>query len=267
MESYMKGLDYKNKKWDKVIACLCESKKILAGGYEREIDVIIDECKNTSDFYRMCVCLARTYGLCVNEYLSEGNNKKVIEATYLSVKSFFMFCRMKKKDIPTKQVNTNLFSELESFICKAITIGCFDEFLDCYDNTIMGSLFLGKPEETQKLVDQIPDIDDKTIDVYYIKPQFLKNIYYALLEKDENLFKEELSKRIRKYRRNMVDYATIIDYTTIGLIKTAKLYGLNVDLNIVEIPDFLMEDNNNNEQFALLKIPFQNKIEECLTQK
>lgn len=266
MESYMKVLDYKNKKWDKVMAHLCESKKILVGGYKREIDVIIDECEETSDFYRMCVCLARTYGLCVNEYLSESNNEKVIETTYLSVKSFFLFCRMKNKEIPTKQKNTNLFSEMESFICKAITIGCFDEFLDCYDNTIMGSLFLGKLEETKKLVGEIPDIDEKTVDVYYIKPQFLKNIYYALLNKDESLFKEELSKRVRKYRRNMVDYATIIDYTSIGLLKTAKLYGMNVDLNIVEIPDFLAGDIDK-EQFAFFKIPFQDKIEECLEQR
>lgn len=259
----MKNPAYQSKKWNQVIAHLLEGEKIMGMGYQHEISELTEECAKSSDYFRLCVCIANTYDLWAWEYLAIGNQEKVIQTTCMAVKSFFYACRMKKAEIPTKQIYTNIFSRMEDYICKAITTGCFDEFSDCYEDTVMGSLYLGEKEKAKKLVEQLPEIDEKRPEVYYIKPQFLKGIYNALLNQNEELLKEELVKRVKKYRKNMTSYATVIDFTTIGLLKTAKRYGMNVELDIAETPAFLKEDIDM-EHFSALKIPFQDEMEKIL---
>lgn len=257
----MTKLGYKSRKWDKEMANLCKYKEILGEGYNRQIDTIILNSEKNSDYFWMCASLTEAYETLAQLYLTENNNEKVVENIYLSIASFFTLYRMNRIVVPTQYVHAgNVLSKIEYAICKAITIGCYDEFLDCYDNTIMGKLFSGNLKDAKKLIEKLPDLDSKAIDVYYIKPQFLKSIYYALIDKDEHLFVDELSKRIKKYRSNMVGYSTIIDYSTIALIKTAKLYGINVHFDIAEVPLFLMEQINK-EFVTPLKIPFQDNIE------
>lgn len=259
----MKALEYQSKKWEKVVAHVLAGEKESGADYQREINVLAEECAETSDYYRMCVCITRDYNILTWEYFVKGNGRKLVETTYLAVKSYFYAYRMKKACVPTKQAYTNLFSDMEDYLCKAIAIDCFDEFIDCYDDTIMGSLYLGKKEEARKQIAQLPEVDERRPEVYYIRPRFLKEIYNALLDQEEELLKDELGKRVRKYRKNMIDYATVIDFTTIGLEKTAKKYGMNVDLNIVEIPNYLKE-YINAQWFQNLKISFQDEIEKLL---
>ena len=78
-----------------------------------------------------------------------------------------------------------------------------------------------------------------------------------------NLSFKKAFKRVDTYRKNMTSYATVIDFTTIGLLKTAKRYGMNVELNIAETPAFLKEDIDM-EPFSALKIPFQDEMEKIL---
>ena len=85
---------------------------------------------------------------------------------------------------------------------------------------------------------------------YYEAVPALKKIYMAIIEKNEKAFNEELQKRIKRYRRNAVGYATEIDYISIALIKMAKKAGINYTVDVIEIPRLFFDESYqiNKEQ-------------------
>lgn len=72
---------------------------------------------------------------------------------------------------------------------------------------------------------------------YSVSPEFLNKMYMAIIEHDEKSFNEELAKRIKKYRRNMVGYSTIIDVVSIALIKMAEREEIHCTVDVIEIPE------------------------------
>ena len=79
----------------------------------------------------------------------------------------------------------------------------------------------------------------------------------AIINQDEEAFNEELKKRIKKYRRNMVDYTILFDAVSIAMIKFARRRGMNYTFSVAEIPEYFldMDIRVDKEKYRLLDIP------------
>lgn len=75
---------------------------------------------------------------------------------------------------------------------------------------------------------------------YYYEYVFVKDLYASILEKDEERFNSALEERIRYVRKG---YIMEIDFVSVSMIKFAKAVGINCNVDVVEIPRFLLEDN------------------------
>ena len=139
-------------------------------------------------------------------------------------------------------------------ICTAIALDQIELIQDYKDYCpIITSIYLQNNERAKELVERIPESVDNSREVYYIEDKFLKKIYLAILQKDENMFNEELVNRIKKLRSNMVGYLTIIDIISICLIKLGNKQGLNCKFNVIEIPEYFV--NSEGVDFTKYKLP------------
>lgn len=89
----------------------------------------------------------------------------------------------------------------------------------------------------------LEDLDIKTDDSqepFYIHISFLKDIYLAMLDRNEDKFNELLSKRISKYRRRPASYQPYVDTTSVALIKMAKKLGVQCKFSVEEIPEYFL---------------------------
>ena len=100
---------------------------------------------------------------------------------------------------------------------------------------------------------------DESREVYYTRQQHLKKIYQAIIEKNEKAFNEELIKRIKKCRKNMVGYLTIVDIVSIALIKIAKKAGLNYTFDVIEIPKMYFDETYKIDK-EKVKLPFYDEF-------
>jgi len=123
------------------------------------------------------------------------------------------------------------------------------------DDNLICLMLKQKYDDAKKIIDMLPDIVDDSNEVYYVNQKFLKNIYKAIVDGDEKKFNEEIVKRIKKYRRNMVGYSTIIDVVSIALIKMAMKAGIECNVDVIEIPKMFFDESNKIDKDSV-KLPF-----------
>jgi len=172
-------------------------------------------------------------------YLDNIESKEIIKYTYLSGCALLMTKYMYEKGIRTKinRIIENCIAEIEFALFQLIAVGETDNpYIASEENNLIMLMYCQKYEQANMVLSQLPDELDESREVYYVRPEFLKKIYMAIIEHDEKSFNEELAKRIKKYRRNMVGYSTIIDVVSIALIKMAEREGIHCTVDVIEIP-------------------------------
>ena len=97
----------------------------------------------------------------------------------------------------------------------------------------------------------------------YEARKYVKPIFSTIISGNEKAFNEEISKRIRRYRKKMDEYSPIIDYPSIALIKVAKLYGIQCNVNAVEITECFLEPIDLSI-FENLHIPLEEEVIQIL---
>lgn len=87
----------------------------------------------------------------------------------------------------------------------------------------------------------------------------MKDIYTAMLTKNEIAFNNALKYRIKKYRRYTYDYSIFLDTCSVAMIKLAPKFGISHDFSIAEIPDYFLDENVHvdKEKYKLPDIPFR----------
>lgn len=144
--------------------------------------------------------------------------------------------------------------DFKLIFCTAIALNQFELFEDYQDRCpIITSLYQGKYDYAKILVNQLPETVCEDREVYYKDDEHLKNIYLSILNRDEQKFNEELLVRIKKLRKNMVGYLTIVDVVSIALIKIAEKQGLKYNFDVIEIPRFFID--NFEFDFKSYKLP------------
>lgn len=78
-------------------------------------------------------------------------------------------------------------------------------------------------------------------EAYFIHLPYLKRIYLAMLNGDEQAWNEQLAKRINQYRKRPSDYQPVVDFVSISLIKMAQKLNLQCQFQVEEIPEYFFK--------------------------
>lgn len=250
-------IDFKSYKWDKEMKELKDVEKNMRAIYNAKKDYyksdyyvnfeyvynkFKDSHKPFQDYIWLYACFNGEFRSIAKYYLINNDNKKVIDCTFLSAKAWLLFKEFLDKGIDTSSPNIEInLSHYELIICQLIAVNQLESCGSNFEDSITANLHYMNEEKANKLISEIPDNADDYESIYYETPIFLKEIYKAILERDAKKFNDALIKRIKKYRKNMVGYSTIVDYTSIALLKIAEKYGIEKSINVVEIPEFFWD--------------------------
>ncbi len=266
-------ITYKTKKWDKEIAHNIEVRNEInkpdVSMEQANIDFLIDEYISTQgneekavNDYRVRDLVSLYYLISGQYYLASETAWMLCEDAQKSAEYLYLYLLSKRKaydlqksgvEITNPAVEKGLqrVKEIRMAVYSAIAIGEVELFEDYLEQLpIIFSIYNNDYERARVLVNELSDNPDETREVYYQDEKFLKNILKALLNKDEKMFNEELIKRVKKLRRNMVGYLTVVDITSIALIKLAEKCGLSCTFDIIEIPKYFLSEEFNVDKQA-----------------
>lgn len=258
---------YKTKKWDKEIDYLFKIRKknydqfgissteqlninSYLKKYQNYIYTHNNHEYNSFDYIELFSLLGIQYFLAAGiEWLLYNNFESCIGNFLLFLLATQKVYDFKNSGITTRNIALKNSMEKDNdqvFLIAhtAIALNQFDLWLDFNPKIQIIQAFYQEDIESAKyLVSKLPSHCESTREVYYYDDIFLKDIYIAILQKDEKKFNYELLKRIRKLRNNPVGYSTYVDLVSISLIKLAKKYGLNYTFDVIEIPVGFFSDN------------------------
>jgi len=193
------------------------------------------------------------YSLGTNEYLLGHDVEKSFGHIYLGTISYIKAFSLWNagEEVKNRSVENKMKKGLntERIAYSAIAVNEYELALEFSRRSqIIHSMLIGDYQKAKQLVLALPDSPDESKEIYYICDRFLKSIYLAILEQNEVMFNEELIKRIKKYRKKPLGYATYIDVVSISMIKFARKLGINFYFNVIEIPPFFLDENNRVDQ-------------------
>ena len=253
-------IDYQSKKWEKEIQKIISFKKEVKGNLFCNLELVISKHLNSDfkDYMYTYVGLSGCYEqLSRRFYLDNQINEELINFTYLSGIALLYTQKMYEIGVKTEfdYIVNPYLNNMDNIIYKLISVNEteFDIFKD--KNNIIKLLFNKEYDKASEMINKIPDESDSSMQIEYMRPEDLKKIYQAIIDKNEKIFNEEMIKRIKKYRKNMVGYCPIIDIVSIALIKIAKKAGLNYTFDVIEIPKMYFDETYKIDK-EKVKLPF-----------
>lgn len=265
-------LDFQSKKWEKEIV-------ELETVWKKKNDVLpsVSNLEYITERKKQIAHIDRNYrtfylaaggsyqGIANAHYIKNNNDKTCIDNLYLSGLAELIAELLKEGPIE-KQKGFKNFDDLDIAVYKLIATdqilpSCIKE-KDCVAVCISNGDF----EKAKKLLEQVNEITEVVYGSQYKHIDYLKTIFIAILESDEESFNMALENRIRKYRKNMVGYSVFIDEVSVALIKLAKTRGINCTVDVIEIPKIFFDEDYriNKEQ---VKLPFYDEVLEVLQQR
>ncbi len=236
-------LEYKGKKWDKEVDRIQKYLKEINGAFDTNELSTINKFLNSQgkDYLRLYNSLSLNYErMAAYHYLIDLTSYEVIKYTYFSGYAMLITKCLYEQGVRTEYnviVENNIIDGMDYALFQLIAVDEIENpYIKILDNDLIMLMYYQKYEQARSVLDQLSDDPDESNEVYYVGPEFLKKIYMAIIEHDEKSFNEELAKRIKKYRRNMVGYSTIIDVVSIALIKMAEREGIHCTVDVIEIP-------------------------------
>ena len=178
------------------------------------------------------------------EYLMNKDSRKslayLIKYIELGIKAYSLY--QQGEMIKNNAVKNSLSHEdfINELAFTAVAAGKYETVSGVMKGTVIDALYNGCLDEARDRVSAYTCPTDEGREVYYRDMCFLKNAVIALTDRDTETFSHELEPRIRKYRKNMVGYSTIIDTVSAALIKLAEKAGVKVHIDVIEIPVLLM---------------------------
>lgn len=253
-------LEYKGKKWDKEVAAyrkMINATKAINKNELFTIKKFLDG--NSKDYLRLFSRLSSNYErMATYYYLEDVNSEEVKKYTYLSGYALLLTKCLYEKGLRTEynDIIEHTIKNIDFAIYQLIAAeGIDNPYISTQEDQLPMLVYHRKYEQAKSLLEQLADKPDEAKEIYYVRPEFLKQIYMAIIEHDEARFNEELAIRITKYRKNIVGYSTIIDVVSVALIKMAEREGLRCSVNVIEIPT-LFFDKTNNIDLTKEKLPY-----------
>lgn len=260
-------LTYKSPKWDKELKNKEKVWKQLKGipaliNLERRLERMkaCDQQNYCSFYFNVHL----SYEIAARDVYLSGNRgiKCSIAYTYLSGMAAIMGKLFDTSELKSQRHVTNA----ESIVC-AFDLGLL-QMIACnqaFPKTIEGMehiyihLFNQNEEKVKELLDSLEgEFNPKKPDNMWLGEGEKLRIE-AILNRDEKKLQELLMKMIMEYRKEPVGYSQILDIYSIAFIKLAKRYGMEIKINVIEIPEQFFDDEICKEAIAKAELPFFDK--------
>lgn len=248
-------LKYQSPKWEKL------KKELVQIGYDfskaPNIDSHMQRLKNSkmeiTDYCQYFSSLSLVYSSwAVDAYLNNPYDPRIIDNTYCSGMA----------GVLAQQLGGLHLNQWEGIFQRALyelaAIGYTDICYFQENTSVLSCMINGNFELAEQILSTVEMDMTPRIGSQYTELKYLKNLYVAIIKKDEPLFNNEIVRRIKTYRKNPYTHSVVIDFPLIALIKIAKKYGMSYKENVAEIPAIMLKKEIciNTEQ---LKLPFSDE--------
>lgn len=187
--------------------------------------------------YRNCRETAEAFAL-------DGDPEAAFQYAYLAAAAHeraFMLSRQEEITNPVVAADIKRGRGNEEAICWLIAVNEWEkaEAYAKFAEPILYALLTGDDAFAGQLVSMLPDTPPADVmrrEVHFTGVIFCKAIFAAILRGDAQALQTALEERVSRYRRLPWDYTTVLDLSSAAFIKMAQRRGLNVSLDIAEIP-------------------------------
>lgn len=249
-------------------ACIHETKEYIDKGFYADntgLNRVLKEHEGTSDYIRKYNSLSNVFESLAKVALYFNNDIGTFKGNfYLAAKAGDICFKLYDKGYRTyspiccdndfEKRNNSLHYAVFAILAgseelaKSITL----------EDSLLGAILMGEYEKAKDYLPQnikdIPSFEDFDL------------ILWTIIHNDEKKFQKYVEKRIksqRNYAKKCGYVRTYMDEGTLALIKLARKRGMNCNLNIIELPMHVLDDNTpiNEEEW---KLPEDKELAEIL---
>lgn len=253
-------LNYQSPKWEK------RKKELVQIGYDfskpLNIDGYVRRLKSSkmeiADYCQYFCCLTTCYLIgATDTYLNNPHDPRIIDNIYCSGIA----------GVLAQQLGGLSLNQWENIFQRALYELAAIDYTDiCYfqENTsVISCMINGNLELAKQILSTVEADMTPRVGSQYIELKYLKNIFVAIIQKDELSFNNEIVRRIKTYRKNPYTHSVIIDFPLVALIKIAKKHGISYEQNVAEIPAIMLKEEITIDT-ERLKLPFSDEAFELL---
>lgn len=192
----------------------------------------------------------------------EANAEKAKEHHYISALAGELCYAMVKKGFPHHFLDSGRpydFKENNfNFSRNAILANEYGlAFRIAGEDTVEGALILQDYEQACAMLPHSPEDES-------IHKNELRQCMWAIAHNDEKMFNKYMEKRIRNLRRQGKIMAVTVDSWGLAVIKLARQRGISCDLDVIELPQLLLDDARIDPRG--LTLPMADKIHSVLNE-
>lgn len=258
-------LVYKHKKWDKQLQADEKIWKEL-GGF-----VALDNLRAAIQEQQLKTPMERNYQLffsCCsvycdsiarNYYLCDTEDRQSLYYTYLSGRSailerlFASLYTKKGRKIFDAQAG---IEEFDYHVLQTIAIGQpFPKCVQGIDNIYIQLLNKDVHRVEKHLKSSKDKVDSENFFGNHISEIKCKDIQ-MILQGDKVSLRNRLIQRIKEDRKEPIDYFNIIDIYSTAVIKLARNYGMDMDIDVIEIPKLFFDEKRCTIDKTRIEVPF-----------
>jgi len=273
-------LIYKHKKWDKQLRA---SEKVWnqSGGLDawtiNDLKYYMADWRikqgTEKDYQRFYSCYSLTYQLAAEDYyLKDTKDARSLIYTYISGRAallermFAVLCIREGKEIYEEEEGDSL-DTFNQGIYQMIALGqplpkCIQNINNVYVHLLNGNV-----QEAERILDSQEDGEEPEDLFGTIIVEQERMDIQAIIKRDEKALKNQLIERIKEDRKEPIDYFRIIDYYSTAFIKLAYRYGMNIDIDVIEIPKQFLNDEGAHIGKAEAKVPLFDEAVSVLKEK
>lgn len=192
-------------------------------------------------------------------YLRDTMNEQSIQYTYLAGMSAVLAYLFYVSDLPQEQSNTDRQNVVLDFTFGVLQLYAVDQPLPpCirHINNPYLQLLLENMDTTAALLSTIGSQFDPINPYTLWLDEMQKATIQSIIEKDAQSLQNLLVKRIKQYRKLPLGCSTLIDVYSIAMIKLAQQYGMDCDLDIIEIPKMFFDPQICKRNTEEVELPF-----------
>lgn len=201
-----------------------------------------------------------------NTYLRNTEDNDCIKYVYLSGISGVFSYLFDTPELQKQRDTTEMKNAIKDFAFSLLQLYAVNQPIPSYlqkMDHLYVKLLMGDFEKVNfLLLETETEFDPGNPDKLWIDA-VERAVIRALINKDEDTLKKALITRIREYRKWPVGYSTFIDVFSIALIKLARQYGMNCEIDVIEIPKFFFDKEVCSIDTENVKPPFfEDAVEE-----
>lgn len=266
-------LVYKPKKWDKQLQVNEKIWKELGGFVSLDnLRAAINEQQLKTPMERnyqlfFSCCSVYCDSIASNYYLRDAEDRQSLYYTYLSGRSAILerlfaglYIKKGRKIFDAQEG----IEEFDYHVLQTIAIGQpFPKCVQGIDNIYIQLLNKDVHSVKKYLKSRKDKVDLDNLFGNYISETECKDIQ-MILQGDKVSLRNRLIQRIKEDRKEPIDYFNILDIYSTAMIKLARNYGMDIDIDVIEIPKLFFDEEHCKIDQSIIEVPFFEEALEVL---